>query len=361
MRVAYYSPLPPSRSGIADYSALLLPALRERVDVSVAHEGLDPDADVALYHVGNDPQEHGWIVDALERRPGVVVLHEFVLHHLVSGVTLARGDVDGYLRAMEREAGLVGRLLAQSVADGKVAPLWETRPHDFPLAAEVLGHATAVVVHSRFVADAVRETGYAQPVHVIPMPAWPAVEAAPDPLEGDPLIGCFGHQNESKRIPQLYAAFARLRETRPDARLVVVGSASRGVENLVLPEGAARESYVPEERLWSLMTRADVHVSLRWPTMGETSAAVIRSLSLGRPLVVSSVGWFSELPEEVALKVAPGEREIDALAEALERLCDQALRARMAAAALELARTEHGLSRVADRYAGVLAGSPVPA
>ena len=76
MRVAYYSPLPPSRSGIADYSELLLPALRERVDVVVASEGKRaPSADVALYHIGNDPDAHGWIVDALFERPGVVVLH----------------------------------------------------------------------------------------------------------------------------------------------------------------------------------------------------------------------------------------------------------------------------------------------
>src|ERR1044071_8584871 len=86
MRVAYYSPLPPSRSGLADYSRLLLPALRERVEVVVAERGKRaPDADVALYHLGNEPDAHDWIVDALRKRPGVVVMHEYVLHHLVAG------------------------------------------------------------------------------------------------------------------------------------------------------------------------------------------------------------------------------------------------------------------------------------
>ena len=106
--------MPPSRSGIADYSALLLPELWQRIDVVVARPGRfrrDPQADVALYHVGNDAEAHGWIVEALRRRPGVVVLHDFVLHHLVVGLTFARGDMAGYLSAMEREAGLVGRLL----------------------------------------------------------------------------------------------------------------------------------------------------------------------------------------------------------------------------------------------------------
>ena len=95
MKVAYYSPLPPERSGIADYSAMLLPELEGRIDVEVARRGgrrwrrAAPGGDVALYHVGNDPRHHSWIVEELRRRPGVVVLHDFVLHHLVAGMHLA--------------------------------------------------------------------------------------------------------------------------------------------------------------------------------------------------------------------------------------------------------------------------------
>src|ERR687883_1518886 len=126
MKVAYYSPLPPERSGIADYSALLLPALSRLVDVDVVRRGRTRPvaADVALYHVGNDPESHGWIVEALRRRAGVVVLHDFVLHHLVAGLTLGRRDGPGYLGAMQREAGVAGRLLAHGVLDGIVPPLW---------------------------------------------------------------------------------------------------------------------------------------------------------------------------------------------------------------------------------------------
>ena len=62
--------------------------------------------DLAVYHIGNNPDAHGWIVDALRRTPGLVVLHDFVLHHLVSGITLARGDSKAYLDALERDGGL---------------------------------------------------------------------------------------------------------------------------------------------------------------------------------------------------------------------------------------------------------------
>ena len=103
MKVAYYSPLPPERSGIADYSAALLPALERRVDVAVARPKRRPKrVDVSLYHIGNDAEAHGWIVEALRGRPGPVVLHDFVLHHLVAGLTVARGDNEAYLDAMYR-------------------------------------------------------------------------------------------------------------------------------------------------------------------------------------------------------------------------------------------------------------------
>ena len=68
MKVAYYSPMSPERSGIADYSALLLPALERRLDVQVVRRGRTRPVrgtDLALYHLGNNPDAHGWIVDAL--------------------------------------------------------------------------------------------------------------------------------------------------------------------------------------------------------------------------------------------------------------------------------------------------------
>ena len=116
-----------------------------------------------------------------------------------------------------------------------------------------------------------------------------------------------------------------------------------------------REGYADEERLWSLIESCDVIVSLRSPTMGETSGTVVRALSIGKPLVVSDVGWFSELPDTVAVKVAPDEREVEILAAELERLLgDDEGRATMSAAALQLAATEHALDRVADLYVAAL-------
>ncbi|MGZ4393284.1 MAG: glycosyltransferase, partial [Gaiellaceae bacterium] len=358
MRVSYYSPLPPERSGIADYSALLLPALEQLVEVVAVRRGRTRPvaADVALYHVGNDPEAHGWIVDALRRRPGVVVLHDFVLHHLVAGLTIGRKDGHGYLAAMERDAGIPGRLLAHGVLDGRVSPPWETRPDEFPLAGEVLANATGLIVHSHYVEERVLEAGYHGPIWRIEHPAWPQVDVQPAQIEGRPLFGCFGHLNASKRIPQLVEAFGVVRKRHPNAKLLLVGPASPGFDASRLEaEGVERIGYVEEEQLWSLMAACDACISLRSPTMGETSGSAIRALSLGRPLVVSDLGWFSELPDGVALKVPVDEDEIPALATALELLASsEPTQLAMSDAARAYAQRDHDLGRVAENYASAL-------
>src|SRR5206468_1563957 len=282
------------------------PALERLLDVDVVRPGRTrpvADTDVALYHVGNDPDAHTWVVDALKRRPGVVVLHDFVIHHLVAGMTIGRHDGHAYLSAMEREAGVAGRMLGWGVLEGRVPPLWEIRPTEFPLAGEVLDGATGVIVHSRYVESRVREHGYDGPLWRIQHPAWPAPDLVPARVDGSPLFGCFGHLTESKRIPQLLRAFAELRAAHPAARLLLVGAEAPGfdldgrLERLGLgDEGVIREPYVEEERLWALMAACDAVVQLRAPTMGETSGSAIRTLALGKPLVVSDVGWFAELP-----------------------------------------------------------------
>jgi glycosyltransferase involved in cell wall biosynthesis len=358
--------MPPEASGIADYSALLVAALARRLEqLTVVKRGArrpPRGADVVLYHVGNDPAAHGWILEALRRRPGVVVLHDFVLHHLVSGTTLARGRTREYLDALEQDGGLAARLLGYAVMEKRIPALWESRPEDFPLARVVLDRATALVVHSRYVERRARETGYGGPISVIPHPAWPAPRPRSVAVPGTPLIGCFGHVNASKRIPQLLEAFARLHRARPEARLLLVGALSPGfdldrrLQRLGLSgAGILRETYVDEGRLWSLMAACDVCVNLRAPTMGETSGSVIRQLSLGRPVVVSDVGWFAELPDDVALKVPVDAAETETLHAALELLSrDESVRAAMSAAALDLVRREHDLERVADLYAAAL-------
>src|SRR4029078_8378056 len=74
----FYSPLPPARTGVADYSATLLGAMRKHGEVLVNPER----AGTALYHLGNNSL-HAAIYRRAIEQPGVVVLHDAVLHHFL--------------------------------------------------------------------------------------------------------------------------------------------------------------------------------------------------------------------------------------------------------------------------------------
>ena len=215
----------------------------------------------------------------------------------------------------------------------------------------VLDHADGVIVHSRYVEERIRERGFRGPVWRIPHPAWPEPEGLrplPLPRAASVVVGCFGNLNPAKRGPQLLQAFAELRKRHPDALLVLAGGISSRYDlelhaeehGLELGDSVVHLGYVDEAQIWPLLAACDILVSLRWPTMGETSGSVIRALAAGRPLVVSDVGWFSELPDAVAAKVPVGAREVETLVAYLDALAsDEGLRAAMGEAAARYART----------------------
>src|SRR5205085_12443713 len=105
MRVAFFSPLPPAKSGIADYSAALLEHFQGLVEVetfAVKPAVFDPSRyDVCVYQLGNNPY-HDFVYEASLKHPGVVVMHEANLHHLIADLTILRNDWDAYVRAVGR-------------------------------------------------------------------------------------------------------------------------------------------------------------------------------------------------------------------------------------------------------------------
>ena len=144
MRVNIYSPLPPSVSGIADYVAESLPALGRHLELHVvaeAPEEVAPAADLDLYHLGNSPP-HAWVYRAACARPGVAVLHDWSLHHLVLRETVERGEVSAYLREMRRAHGETGSFVGRQVARALGGDLL---PSLFPLNDRVLEGSLAVV------------------------------------------------------------------------------------------------------------------------------------------------------------------------------------------------------------------------
>ena len=213
------------------------------------------------------------------------------LHGLVAGLTLGRGDREGYLAAVERDGGGEARLHAERALAGLEPPLWEAQPDRFPLIREALDFAEGVVVHSAYAEGKVRAAGYAGPVHRVayPAPSGEGQSDAPLPAGRSPVIGSLGKVNSAKRIPQLLHAYSRLLRRFPNALLVLAGE---GVEDRAmkirldaLGLEAGKEvllrGYVPAEEFSALAAESDICVSLRSPTLGETSASAIAALAAG--------------------------------------------------------------------------------
>jgi len=331
MRVAFFSPLPPARSGIADYSEALVSSLRHLADldiVSSAAQPFDPSrSDVALYQVGNNGY-HDFVYETALRHPGVVVMHESNLHHLIADLTIRRDNWDGYVAECAYQGGEPARAFAERVRKLEVGPDYE----GLPMTRRLLETARGVIVHSHFMEAEIRAAGFKGPIAVIPHGAW-IPEADRNAWrhklgldEVTPLIGIFGYLKPYKRIAESLRAFRRLVRLVPNARMILVGEPHPEfpLQSMIRTMGLSAHvrilGFAPIEDFVGYLGACDIVLNLRYPTVGESSGTLLRSLGLGKAVLVSEIGSFAEFPEDICLKVPVGAGEEDLLFEYLNLL-----------------------------------------
>ncbi|MEZ5354832.1 MAG: glycosyltransferase [Bryobacteraceae bacterium] len=368
LRVAYFSPMPPALSGIADYSEALLDPLSSHCAVTLFRgdrQPFDPSAfDVALYQVGNNP-DHAEAYETALAHPGVVVLHEANLHHLLAALTITRGDWDAYLREVEFDGGQEALAYARKVRALEVGPDYD----GVTALRRVLSNARGLIAHSSYVIDRAREAGYQGPAAKIPHGAWiPEVDrmrwrsrlgVAP----AAPLIGIFGHLKPYKRIAESLRAFRRVVRRQPNAKLILAGEPhpELPLERMIASLGIGAEARllgrVDIEEFVGYLAACDIVLNLRFPTVGETSGTLLRAMGLGKAVIVSSVGAFAEFPDETCLKVPPGNgaAEEDLLAEYLTLLVERPDLVRtLGSRARKWVESECRWHRAAEMYASFL-------
>ena len=366
MRAAFFSPLPPARSGIADYSEALIESLGPLVDLEVfarAEDAFDPSRfDIALYQVGNN-QYHDFVYETALRHPGVVVMHESNLHHLISDITIRRDDWDGYVRECEYNGGAAAGAYAERVRKLEVGPDYE----GLPMTRRLLERARGVVVHSRHMEREVLAAGFTGPVAVIPHGAWiPDADrnAWRQKLGIDeitPLIGIFGYLKPYKRIAESLRAFQRLVRLVPQARMILVGEPhpefplAAMIRTMSLSANVRVLGFAPIEEFVGYLGACDIVLNLRYPTVGESSGTLLRSLGLGKAVMVSEVGSFQEFPEDVCLKVPVGAGEEDIIFEYMNLLVSRPEVAQaLGANARDYVARECNWGAVARQYAAFL-------
>jgi len=323
VKIGFYSPLPPQRTGVADYSAALLGALRRLDEVETNAR----DADVFLYHLGNNSLHQEIYARAVER-PGIVVLHDAVLQHFYLGTL----DEASYIEEFVYNYGEWNRDLAADLWRSRARSAQDARYFDYPMLRRPAEVSRAVVVHNPAAAAAVlRHAPQARVVEIphlfVPPPAPPAVEVVRlrenwHLSAGTFLFGVFGYLRESKRLWSILNAYARVREAGIDAALLVAGEfVSSDLERAIAPAlarpGIVRAGFMREEDFWRAAHAVDACVNLRHPAGGETSGITVRLMGIGKPVVTTDSGENSSYPPEVCLRVPAGVAEPDALAECM--------------------------------------------
>lgn len=382
-RLAFVSPLPPERSGIADYSAELLPELAKyyEIDVVLAQpetgvpgnfvqrsvEWFDTHSgqfDRILYHFGNSTF-HQHMFDLLERHPGVVVLHDFFLSGVIDHAEAGSRYPNNFCRTLYQAHGY------QALSDERELGRAEST-YRYPCNKAVLDQASGVIVHSTHSIDLAARwygTAAASGWHQIPL-----MRALPGDIDkaaarkslgigaDDFLVCSFGMLSPTKCSEQIVAAWIdSALHANPRCHLVFVGDKAQLFGAALARHIASHPriritGYASEPLYRSYLAAADAAVQLRTRSRGETSAAVLDCLAYRLPAIINAHGSAAEVPADVCVRLDDDFTQA-AISAAMEQLHQQgSLRVRLSAAAGAYMSAGHHPARIGALYRDAIEG-----
>jgi glycosyltransferase involved in cell wall biosynthesis len=381
--IAWFSPLPPVRSGIADANAELLPRLErelaiDRYDEPRAHDFIWRNQrapyDLVVYQLGN-ASCHDFVWAYLARFPGLVVVHDPTLHHARARQLLGQRRFDDYRREFWFDHPAANRDFVEYAVEGLGGPIY----YFWSMLPAVMKTARMIAVHNERVAADLREEFPQTPIAAIhlgtaALEASAATRASTRAALGYPgraiVFGAFGKITSEKRIGPILRAVGALVREGIDARLLLVGDASDypSLQHESTAAGIADRvhvtGFVQKETIGGYLAAADVCLCLRWPTAHETSASWLQCLSAARPTVISDLAHTVDIPERVAIRIDLLDED-EALRRAMRRLAeDGRLREDLSRAGHAYWAAHHTMDAMADDYRRIIrsaAARQVPA
>ena len=330
-------------------------------DYSVAHHS---EMDQLVYHLGNNSNFHIFQLPMLVRFPGVVHLHDMVLHHLMAWILVVHAKAPFYRRAVARWYGpAVAELAERRIATAE--PLWNSQfAVDVPMFEEPLQYAIGLVTNSRFACERVKARFPGLPALVVPQLYRDGVvrqERATRPF----YIGVFGGVAPNKQVDVVIEACRQLVASGHSIELHITGKVeevSRPLIDALMAGDLALytqlHGYTEHDDFLARMAQMDVCVALRNPTMGETSAIAMRALQSGVPVIVSDVGWYRELPDFVTKLPLDKDLATVRLTQTLGRLIDDpSAHDALASTTRSYAQSELNFEAVISEYCAFLSQS----
>jgi len=345
MKVAMVTPMSPE-SAIADVMVQAIPHLGDEWDVEVwcptgpdyrpcpvevfpfAEADSDTQSalaayDLVIYVLGNSPW-HGHILPLARALPGLVVLHDVAMTDMVRASAIERGELDVLARRVADESTPENAEIFRSGRHPEGNPGWMRYCAETPMSDYAIENSLGVVVHSWWHASLVdgRTLG---DVTVAPLPVpSPRLgfdsnhhDDAGDHLHGLPddavLLVTVGAANANRRIDALLDAVASDPVLASRVHLWSVGPTQRQdaddlharAAELGLTDRFAVTGAVSDSLLHEILDRADIAAALRDPVLEGQSASVFTQMLAGAPLMVLDHAHYSELPDDVVVKVDP--------------------------------------------------------
>jgi glycosyltransferase involved in cell wall biosynthesis len=363
MRIAWFTPLS-TRSAIGEFSCHVARALSEFAEVEIwtsdepPHHPTDlrvigysrdsedlellDQREAIVYNMGDYLPFHRQIHQVAQRKAGVIILHDRVLHHLFAGMWLMDPEPsrETYVKRMGAYYGEAGAEVARASLEGERRPVWESDEEvlRYPLYEEAIVNARGVVTHSEDQAEDVR-AHWLGPVRALRLPCYSDVlrhvkGAAPVPSDGPLNLLTVGHLNPNKQVHRVVQMLAADPDLAARVRYTIVGpddgfkAYSSDIRRFIArhADGLNVElvGWQPDGELDRLMDQTDVFVNLRHPVMEGSSASLMRQLAYGRPVLCFESGFFGELPPEAVVRVPAG--DFPAAARALRGLVGDASR-----------------------------------
>ena len=341
-KIAVFTPLNPLQSGISDYSEDLINSMSKRCAIDIfiddkytptiqfpenvrilnhkKFENMRQEYDVYLYQMGNSIF-HTYMLDYIKKFGGTVVLHDYNLHFLLYHISLKHFELDfkKYLEYFEEDYkdSDEAKEYLSSLKTGGSGP----RIEEFQLNGTVTNYADRIIVHSDYAKRKLLDNNIDLKVAKIESYAKPLdcsnaaqIREAFKIHQDDIIVAVFGHLSRNKRIDKVVNAFGEVLKEKKDAKLIFVGKPDpwaqqyfkdlfNGPEAQYLKKSITTTGYTKMEQFLDYMRIADICINLRFPHNGETSASASRILAAGKPLIVSNVGTFMEIPDECCIKI----------------------------------------------------------
>ena len=354
-KLLYVSPFWPKRSGISEYSEILIEGLNEFFDITLViddykinskkikekyniitykNDTVLPNYDFVLYNFGNNPEYHSYMYDMIIKYPGHVILHDYVLYYLTVGYYSQKNKLFQKIYEMEGVHGM--QIIKDSLKENQTNDLLQHKniASYLPLNKEILGLAKGIFVHSLYTKNMIEKFLGIDRVFVIPhvntLSNTQNISRSNDFLnrkynikKGSYIIGAVGFIGPTKQNELTCLAVKEYNKRHNDKIYYVMIGDGNYVDHL-LDDYIIKTGFLENEDFYRAIHSCDLIMNLRYPYNGESSSTLIQCMSMGKPCVVTDIGWFSELPDDTVIKI-PIDISLDVFVNLIERLKEKNL------------------------------------